>query len=211
MQFSTRERDHDGAGWNCASDWGGGWWYNGCARATLTGKGGSYRWYLNVRSLQGSNMMVRRSEPWHPHNCYIIMYWHWPPHRVIIMIYRCSICVLKEFVIMVRLSAPWCLHILLCHTANELVGISLVVSTGLMFQIYGCSRIYGARDVKGTALWRHENVLFLAVIASFSRTIFKRRNRFSRLNVFNVKFPLNWNLFPVYSFWINYSVVWSFY
>ena len=43
------------------------------------------------------------------------------------------------------------LTITLCHTANEFVGISFVVKTGLWFHIYGCSRLYGARDVKETA------------------------------------------------------------
>ena len=71
----------------------------------------------------------------------------------------------------------------------------MVVKTGLWFHIYAA--VYGARNVKGTtALWRHKNPLFLDVMASFSRTIFKRREYFFRLNVLTVKFPLILSLFP---------------
>jgi len=39
MRFSTRDRDQDlVSGTNCASDGQGGWWYNWCARAKLTGQ-----------------------------------------------------------------------------------------------------------------------------------------------------------------------------
>ena len=67
------------------------------------------------------------------------------------------------------------------------------------FIFTAAARIYGARDVKGTVLWRHENLLFLDVTASFSRTIFKRRDCVSRLNVFIVKFLRKWSLFPVFN------------
>ena len=39
MQFSTRDRDNDGfSGGNCATKWGGAWWYNNCWNSHLNGK-----------------------------------------------------------------------------------------------------------------------------------------------------------------------------
>merc|ERR1719376_252975 len=40
MRFSTYDQDHDLAGYNCASQEGGsgGWWFNRCAPASLTGR-----------------------------------------------------------------------------------------------------------------------------------------------------------------------------
>ena len=87
--------------------------------------------------------------------------------------------------------------------------MNLRESHWLFRPVYGF--LYGARDIKGTTLWRHENLLFLDVIASFSRTILKCWECFCCLNVFIVKFLRNWSLFPVYSFWINHSLMWSFY
>ena len=53
---------------------------------------------------------------------------------------------------------------------------------------------------------KYKSLLFLDVIASFSRTIFKRGDCFSHLNVFNVKFLRNWGLFPVCSF--ELTILW---
>ena len=46
MQFSTTDRDNDV--WstvNCASSWGGGWWYKNCFHSLLTGSHSSRRLY----------------------------------------------------------------------------------------------------------------------------------------------------------------------
>ena len=45
-QFSTYDADHDG-GHNCASAYGGGFWWNGCGTALLTTSTGSggFAWY----------------------------------------------------------------------------------------------------------------------------------------------------------------------
>jgi len=37
MRFSARDRDQDGYGRNCASEYSGGWWYNNCMNAHPTG------------------------------------------------------------------------------------------------------------------------------------------------------------------------------
>ena len=34
-QFSTADQDNDGAGFNCALSWKGGWWYRSCFEANL--------------------------------------------------------------------------------------------------------------------------------------------------------------------------------
>ena len=50
-----------------------------------------------------------------------------------------------------------------------------------------------------TVSWRHSKFFFFC-------TIFKRRDCFSRLNAFSIKFLRNWSIFPVYLFWINHSL-----
>jgi len=57
MRFSTRDRDQDGSSWNCAEGRTGGWWYNDCTNAHLTGqhtdtswstiKGAKHIWYYH--------------------------------------------------------------------------------------------------------------------------------------------------------------------
>ena len=37
-QFSTRDRDHDTSLRNCATIYGGAWWYKQCFRSNLNGK-----------------------------------------------------------------------------------------------------------------------------------------------------------------------------
>ena len=44
MQFSTRDRDNDRNGGDCATSWRGAWWYNSCSRSNLNGL------YLNGQS-----------------------------------------------------------------------------------------------------------------------------------------------------------------
>ena len=81
-----------------------------------------------------------------------------------------------------------------CHTANKIVGISLVVLMGLWFHIYGCSRIQGRAWRQGNFTVTSWKPIILDVIASFSRTIFKHRC-FSRFNVFTVEYLLTWSVF----------------
>ena len=71
MQFSTKDRDHDTYGSNCAVQFHGAWWYSNCHAANLNGKylngthssyangvnWSSYRGYYN--SLRKSEMKVR--------------------------------------------------------------------------------------------------------------------------------------------------------
>ena len=43
MNFSTYDRDNDRSrGYNCASAWGGGWWYNACDRLIRFNLNGRY-------------------------------------------------------------------------------------------------------------------------------------------------------------------------
>ncbi|XP_053385858.1 ryncolin-1-like [Mercenaria mercenaria] len=37
MQFSTKDRDNDQTGGNCASYWNGAWWFNSCFASHLNG------------------------------------------------------------------------------------------------------------------------------------------------------------------------------
>ena len=61
---STYDRDNDNHGSeNCATFWGGGWWFNACFDAALTVREGSYRWTHDIWSLRESMMMVRRTAP----------------------------------------------------------------------------------------------------------------------------------------------------
>ena len=70
MPFSTRDRDNDNRGGNCANIYKGGWWYNSCLAANLNGEylgpsGDSPSgmvWYTlrGWKSLQSTQMKMRR-------------------------------------------------------------------------------------------------------------------------------------------------------
>ncbi|XP_068698457.1 uncharacterized protein [Montipora foliosa] len=47
MAFSTKDRDNDSAGFNCAVSWTGAWWYGVCNRSNLNGK------YLGEKHVDG--------------------------------------------------------------------------------------------------------------------------------------------------------------
>jgi len=58
MNFTTYDQDH--GQFNCASDRGGGWWYNGCYWACLTCDAAHFEWYtLGYAYAANSRMMVK--------------------------------------------------------------------------------------------------------------------------------------------------------
>ena len=71
MMFSTKDRDNDVCGCNCAVDWTGAWWYRGCHDCNLNGKylGNNYGdhkgiiWYYDFSSisLKFTEMKLRPS------------------------------------------------------------------------------------------------------------------------------------------------------
>ncbi|XP_061190478.1 ficolin-1-like [Saccostrea echinata] len=44
MYFSTPDRDNDRAGYHCAANWRGGWWFNSCHSTYLNGLWSSENW-----------------------------------------------------------------------------------------------------------------------------------------------------------------------
>jgi len=60
MKFTTIDQDNDyiGSGYNCATDRGGGWWYNSCQWACLTCMTGNYEWYT-MGYVFNSRMMIK--------------------------------------------------------------------------------------------------------------------------------------------------------
>ena len=49
-QFSTYDADHDGVAYNCASDYGGGFWYGACTNVYIT-TSNYFRWYTPPGSM----------------------------------------------------------------------------------------------------------------------------------------------------------------
>ena len=61
MNFSTYDRDNDRRiGYNCASSYGGGWWFNACARFTLNGRYDSSFDVDYIGHCSLSRMMMKR-------------------------------------------------------------------------------------------------------------------------------------------------------
>ena len=62
MAFSTKDRDNDKAGGNCAVIQKGAWWYKGCSYSNLNSNygGSNYEWYWNP--LLASEMKLKPTE-----------------------------------------------------------------------------------------------------------------------------------------------------
>ncbi|XP_062587054.1 ficolin-1-like [Saccostrea cucullata] len=69
MSFSTPDRDNDRYNvYNCAADYGGGWWFNRCHFAFLNGRWSPGSWYNpwspTIKTgtyVRGTTMMIRRN------------------------------------------------------------------------------------------------------------------------------------------------------
>ena len=69
MKFSTYDRDNDQSGNNCAVDYKGAWWYNGCHQSNLNGlylgaadrsyKGINWQHWKSGRSMKKAEMKIR--------------------------------------------------------------------------------------------------------------------------------------------------------
>ena len=63
--FSTKDRDNDSNGGNCAMAYKGGWWYNSCHNSNLNGlylNGKSDPKGMDWSSWKGKHYSVKRSE-----------------------------------------------------------------------------------------------------------------------------------------------------
>lgn len=66
MQFSTFDVDNDNYTDNCAAEFLGGWWFNRCHSAYLTGPWNSYDWrnpwfsqYTSGTQVKGTSMLIK--------------------------------------------------------------------------------------------------------------------------------------------------------
>ena len=62
MRFSTRDRDNDIVGYNCAQAHDGAWWYKGCTESNLNGR------YLYGRETSYSKLEKIYWKPWRNFN-----------------------------------------------------------------------------------------------------------------------------------------------
>jgi hypothetical protein len=73
MKFTTKDKDNDQPGWNCAVSRKGAWWYNYCAYSNLNGqylKAGErsssgitwYHWKNDNRSMKKTEMKTRPAQ-----------------------------------------------------------------------------------------------------------------------------------------------------
>ena len=60
MSFSTYNRDNDRNQGDCASAWGGGWWYNACYRFDLNGRYGLQFYVIDLGPCSVSRMMIKK-------------------------------------------------------------------------------------------------------------------------------------------------------
>lgn len=66
MQFSTFDVDNDRCDCNCAAEFLGGWWFNGCHSAYFNGPWHSDKWvnpwftqYTSGRQVNGTSMLIK--------------------------------------------------------------------------------------------------------------------------------------------------------
>ena len=70
MAFTTKDRDNDWGGYNCAAKYFGGWWYRSCSKSNLNGqylgdksdyRGAVWRAFRDSLSLKFTEMKLRPS------------------------------------------------------------------------------------------------------------------------------------------------------
>lgn len=61
MKFTTIDQDNDNVSFNCAVVRGGSWWYYGCTVCDLTSSGKFTPFWLGIKPVAKSVMMIRKT------------------------------------------------------------------------------------------------------------------------------------------------------